>query len=557
MESVLLVGSIIGGLGLFLLAIGMMTDGLKLAAGNSLRTLLAKWSSTPFRGVVSGAAMTALVQSSSAVTVASLGFVNAGLLSMRHALGIVYGANIGTTMTGWLVAMVGFKLNIQAVALPMIGVGMILKLLKPNSRLASFGIAIAGFGLFFVGIDSLKTAFEGIVNTFDLSQFKAEGVEGFLMYLIIGFVMTVLTQSSSASIALTITAATSGMVGIYAAGAMVIGANIGTTSTAMFASIGATSSAKRVAAAQVVFNVATAVVAALILPLLFGLIHWITAVAEIDANPGITLAIFHTLFNLLGVALIFPLNDRLASFLEQRFVSLEEEASKPKHLDKNIAQTPDLAVNALILELLSVSDRFLHVYPKLFSQQCTEITAVEKGIHGVEALCQRISQFIVEVERAALSEDTTKALASLMRVEHYMLSSAQKTLAISAVIKRRDILSKPELEGQLLNYLSVINEFMRMVRWRQFDSSDALSLQFDLLDKEHHKLKSALVMGATRGDIAVAQMADAAECMEYLLQIAQMWIKVFVRIQQVEDSITTVNLIHGDSQNNSKTIEGA
>ena len=556
MESVVLLGSIIGGLGLFLLAIGMMTDGLKLAAGNALRTLLAKWSKTPFRGVVSGAAMTALVQSSSAVTVASLGFVNAGLLSMRHALGIVYGANIGTTMTGWLVAMVGFKLNIQAVALPMIGVGMILKLLKPNSRLASVGIAIAGFGLFFVGIDSLKTAFEGIVSTFDLSQFKAEGVEGFLMYLVIGFVMTVLTQSSSASIALTITAATSGMVGIYAAGAMVIGANIGTTSTAMFASIGATSSAKRVAAAQVVFNVATAVVAALILPLLFGLIHWVTAVAEIDADPGITLAIFHTLFNLLGVALIFPLNDRLASFLEQRFVSLEEEASKPKHLDKNIAQTPDLAVNALILELLSVSDRFLHVYPKLFSQQSSEITAVENDIHGVEALCQHISQFIVDVERAALSEETTKALASLMRVEHYMLSSAQKALAISAVSRRRDVLTKAELEGQLLNYLSVTNEFMRMVRWRQFDSSDALSLQFDLLDKEHHKVKSALVMGATQGDIAVTQMTDATECMEYLLQIVQMWVKVFVRIQQVEDSITTANLIHGDSQNNSKTIEG-
>ena len=557
MESVVLLGSIIGGLGLFLLAIGMMTDGLKLAAGNALRTLLAKWSKTPFRGVVSGAAMTALVQSSSAVTVASLGFVNAGLLSMRHALGIVYGANIGTTMTGWLVAMVGFKLNIQAVALPMIGVGMILKLLKPNSRLASVGIAIAGFGLFFVGIDSLKTAFEGIVSTFDLSQFKAEGVEGFLMYLVIGFVMTVLTQSSSASIALTITAATSGMVGIYAAGAMVIGANIGTTSTAMFASIGATSSAKRVAAAQVVFNVATAVVAALILPLLFGLIHWITAVAEIDADPGITLAIFHTLFNLLGVALIFPLNDRLASFLEQRFVSLEEEASKPKHLDKNIAQTPDLAVNALILELLSVSDRFLHVYPKLFSQQSSEITAVENDIHGVEALCQHISQFIVDVERAALSEETTNALASLMRVEHYMLSSAQKALAISAVSRRRDALTKAELEGQLLNYLSVTNEFMRMVRWRQFDSSDTLSLQFDLLDKEHHKVKSALVMGATQGDIAVTQMTDATECMENLLQIVQMWIKVFVRIQQVEDSITTANVIHGDSQNNSNTIEGA
>ncbi|WP_334020093.1 Na/Pi cotransporter family protein [Alteromonas sp. S015] len=552
MDSIVLLGNIIGGLGLFLLAIGMMTDGLKLAAGNALRTLLAKWSKTPFRGVVSGAAMTALVQSSSAVTVASLGFVNAGLLSMRHALGIIYGANIGTTMTGWLVAMVGFKLNIQAVALPMIGVGMILKLLKPNSRLASVGIAIAGFGLFFVGIDSLKTAFEGIVSAFDLSQFKAEGIEGFLIYLVIGFIMTVLTQSSSASIALTLTAATSGMVGIYAAGTMVIGANIGTTSTAMFASIGATSSAKRVAAAQVVFNVATAVVAALILPLLFGLIHWITVVVEIDANPGITLAIFHTLFNLLGVALIFPLNDKLASFLEQRFVSLQEEASKPKHLDKNIAQTPDLAVNALILELLSVSDRFIHVYPKLFSQQSSEITAVENDIHGVEALCQHISQFIVDVERAALSEETTKALASLMRVEHYMLSSAQKALAISAVSRRRDVLTKAELEGQLLNYLSVTNEFMRMVRWRQFDSSDALSLQFDLLDKEHHKVKSALVMGATQGDIAITQMTDATECMEFLLQIVQMWIKVFSRIQQVEDSITTADSTRGDSQQNVK-----
>ena len=548
MESVVLLGSIIGGLGLFLLAIGMMTDGLKLAAGNALRTLLAKWSKTPFRGVVSGAAMTALVQSSSAVTVASLGFVNAGLLSMRHALGIVYGANIGTTMTGWLVAMVGFKLNIQAVALPMIGVGMILKLLKPNSRLASVGIAIAGFGLFFVGIDSLKTAFEGIVSTFDLSQFKAEGVEGFLMYLVIGFVMTVLTQSSSASIALTITAATSGMVGIYAAGAMVIGANIGTTSTAMFASIGATSSAKRVAAAQVVFNVVTAVVAALILPLLFGLIHWITAIAEIDANPGITLAIFHTLFNVLGVALIFPMNDKLASFLERRFVSFEEEASKPKYLDKNIAQTPDLAVNALILELLSIADRFLNTYPKLLSQRSNETNVVENEINVVETLCQHVSQFIVEVERAALSEETTKALSLLMRVEHYVYSIAQKSSAILMLSSRREKLSRPELEGQLLNHLSVTTEFMKMVRWRQFDNSEALNLQFGLLEKEHHKLKSALVLGATQGDIAVAQMTDATECMEYLLQIAQMWVKVFSRVQQVEDSITTANVSQTDSQ---------
>jgi len=334
---------------------------------------------------------------------------------------------------------------------------------------------------------------------------------------------------------------------------MVIGANIGTTSTALFASIGATSSAKRVATAQVIFNVTTAIVAALVLPLLFAFINWITAVADLEAAPGITLAIFHTLFNLLGVALILPLNDWLTSFLERRFVSLEEKASKPKHLDKNIAQTPDLAVNALILELLSLSDRFLSVYPKLLSQQSSEITVVENDLKSVEMLCQHISQFIVEVEREALSEQTTEALASLMRVEHYMLSNAQKAEAISALSRRREVLAQPMLEGQFTNYLSVTNEFMKMVRWRQFDSSDALNVQFDLLDKEHHTLKSALVLQATQGDISISQMTDATECMEFLLQIVHMWIKVFSRIQQVEDSITTANSTHGDTQQN---VEG-
>ncbi len=552
MEHLLLLGNIIGGLGLFLLAIGMMTDGLKLAAGNALRTLLAKWSKTPLRGVMSGAAMTALVQSSSAVTVASLGFVNAGLLSMRHALGIVYGANIGTTMTGWLVALVGFKINIQAIALPMIGAGMLLKLLRPNSRLASAGVALAGFGLFFVGIDTLKLAFEGMVSTFDLGQFTASGVSGFLLYLALGFAMTVLTQSSSASIALTITAATSGMVGIYAAGAMVIGANIGTTSTAIFASIGATSSAKRVASAQVIFNVATAIVAGLILPFLFAFIHWLTRTFELDANPGITLAIFHTLFNLMGVILIFPLNDKLANFLERRFVSLEEQASRPKHLDKNIAQTPVLAVNALILELLSVADRFLHVYPQLLSGRQSDLNDVEKKLSVVETLCAHVSQFIVEVERSALSKDTTEALAKLMRVEHYMLYCTQKAEATIALSRSREVLSKSELEGKVNNYLSETHEFLRMVRWRQFESSESLTVQFELLEKEHHSLKSALVLGATQGQVAVSQMTDATECMENLLQIVQMWTKAFSRIQQVEDSISTPSA--GDNNQQSATV---
>ena len=148
------IGMLAGGIGLFLLAVRMITDGLKLAAGGKLRDLLGHWTYTHTRGIFTGLAVTALVQSSSAVTVATIGFVNAGLLSLYQSLGVIYGANIGTTMTGWLVSLVGFNIKIEAFALPLIGIGMLLRLARGSSRLGSLGEALAGFGLFFVGIDT-------------------------------------------------------------------------------------------------------------------------------------------------------------------------------------------------------------------------------------------------------------------------------------------------------------------------------------------------------------------------------------------------------------------
>ena len=268
-QTIIISGMLLGGLGMFLLAVTMITDGLKATAGPAFRQLLANWTRSPLHGIFSGIAITAIVQSSSAVTVATIGFVNAGIINMRQALGIVYGSNIGTTMTGWLVAIIGFKINVDAFALPMIGLGMILKLTGGENKRASIGLALVGFGLFFIGIDVLKDAFGGLVEAIDLAKFTIEGFTGVLMYLGIGFLMTLLTQSSSAAIAITLTAATGGVVGINAAAAMVIGANVGTTSTAALAVIGATPNAKRVASAHILFNVGTGAVALLILPILF------------------------------------------------------------------------------------------------------------------------------------------------------------------------------------------------------------------------------------------------------------------------------------------------
>ncbi|MDX2505609.1 MAG: Na/Pi symporter [Gammaproteobacteria bacterium] len=332
-----------------MLAVTMITDGLKSAAGHALRNMLGKWTRSPAHGILSGLTITAIVQSSSAVTVATIGFVNAGLLSMYQALGVVYGSNIGTTMTAWLVAIIGFKINVEAFALPIIGLGMLLNLTGGESKRAPLGMALVGFGLFFIGIDVLQDAFDGLVATIDLNRFTVQGVWGVLMFVGIGFLMTVLTQSSSAAIAITLTATTGGVLGLYAAAAMVIGANVGTTSTAAIAVIGATSNAKRVAGAHIIFNVSTAIVALMTLPLLFLVVENTEKLLGLESVPAVTLAMFQTTFNILGVLLMFPLSRRLADFLEKRFVTQEEIEGRPRYLDKTVAVSPILAINALAL----------------------------------------------------------------------------------------------------------------------------------------------------------------------------------------------------------------
>lgn len=534
METLTLTGTILGGLGLFLLAIGMMTDGLKLAAGSSLRRLLSKTSRTPLRGIVSGFVMTSVVQSSSAVTVASLGFVNAGLISMRHALGIIYGANVGTTMTGWLVALIGFKLNIQVFALPLIGVGMLMKLFRPGDRIGAFGLALVGFGLFFVGIDILKGAFEGMVQAFDISQFTADGLVGVITFLLVGIVMTILTQSSSAAIALTITAASSGVVGVYAAAAMVIGANIGTTSTALIASIGATSNAKRVAAAQVIFNATTALVALGLLPVLFYLINFITGWVDVEADVAVALALFHTIFNILGVMLIYPLNDRLATFLEKRFEGWEEQASHPKYLDKTIAQTPDLAVNALMLELSSISEKILALYSKLVLQRRIASKQLADEIYVIKSLSSDVSQFIVSIESSALGEDTSNELATLMRVDQYFLTCTISLERLALFLKSREALTQDHLEQQVVDYFLTVYTFMELSGSELRAADASLSTQYEVISTKHDAIKAALIQSATNRQVTVEQMSNAIDCLAEGLRIAEQWLKAFSRLHALE-----------------------
>ncbi|TNF34791.1 MAG: Na/Pi cotransporter family protein [Gammaproteobacteria bacterium] len=533
MMDLSLAGAVIGGLGLFLLAVGMMTDGLRQAAGKSLRKILVQSTRTPYRGVLSGFLMTAIVQSSSAVTVASIGFVNAGLLSMRQALGVIYGSNIGTTITGWLVALIGFKLNIHAFALPMVGIGMIIRLVKREGRMAAAGMALVGFGLFFIGIDVLKGAFEGLVVALDITKIQVDGIAGILLFLLLGVVMTILMQSSSASIALTITAAATGVIGLYAAAAMVIGANVGTTSTAAIASIGATANAKRVALAQVLFNVGTATVALLLLPVLFIVVRTLEALLGLETEPAITLALFHSLFNVLGVLLVLPLNGRLATFLEGCFGKHEEAAMKPKYLDKTIAATPVLAVNALILELQGVAERVRQLVEMSIGTDASKGVAIMSEREIIRHLSSEVSAFIVNLERSPLSEETSHHLASLLRVDQYLFSCANDAADAFRYQPRLAEVHDEPVQKALHQYRRDIYALMDVS-----GGSDPLQALSDI-QACHDAAKAVILTAGTEGRLPFDDMIAVLDVIGEQLRMTQQWFKAMRYLAQVREETRT------------------
>jgi len=501
-----------GGLGLFLLAVGMITDGLKQAAGNGLRNLLAVWTRSPMHGIFTGLAITAIVQSSSAVTVATIGFVNAGLISMRQALGIIYGSNIGTTMTGWLVAVIGFKINVDAFALPLIGVGMILRLTGGSSRLAPLGWALAGFGLFFIGIDVLKNAFDGLVDTIDLDQFTVEGFRGVLIFVGIGFLMTVLTQSSSAAIAITLTAATGGVLDLNSAAAMVIGANLGTTSTAALAVIGATSNAKRVASAHILFNAGTGLVALLILPLLFWVAQQSGELLGMAENPAVTLALFHTVFNIFGVMLIFPLNTPLAAFLEKRFVSQEEIEGRPRYLDQTVAVSPSLAIDALLLEM----PRLLGIVKRMGLAAINPKSGAGKGLEKDELVLMKlaaaISDFINRLEREALTGEVSDQLSRILRAEQHVLAAADQALLYANALPEQGVISDESLNAELHRYHARVAALIELVNPgdRGF-SFDAYQQQLNRIEADYDALKVMLLQAGSGLSMPIPQMLEVID----------------------------------------------
>lgn len=310
MESAM---ALVGGLGMFLLGIHHLTEGMKSLAGDALRRALQKLVSGKLTGLLSGAVFTAIVQSSSAALITVIGFVSAGLVTHTQAVAVVLGANLGTTATSWLVAIFGLKVKISVAALPMLGLGGFLWLLGKGGFRA-IGAVLAGFGLVFTGIEYLQNGMAGIGWNLDG---VGGGPGGIWLLAGIGVVMTIIMQSSSAATATTLVALAAGTLNLDQAFAMVVGQNIGTTATALLAAIGGGPAVKRTAFAHVFFNLITGVIAMFLLRPLGDAARWLAQ--HMGDDPVLTLATFHTLFNLAGIVIFFPWLGAFAHGIE-RFI---------------------------------------------------------------------------------------------------------------------------------------------------------------------------------------------------------------------------------------------
>ena len=461
---------IIGGLGMFLFGMGLMSEGLKKVAGPRLRNLLESVTKRRVIGVLVGALVTCLIQSSSATTVMTVGFVNAGLLTLKQALCVVLGANVGTTFTAWLVSVFGIGgLKITAYALPAIGVGFLLRTVCRSERMRNTGLIILGFGLLFIGIGYMKDAFSGVKDSADVQQALIWLGHNPILAVLAGTVITILLQSSSASIMMVQILAFQGAFGmdwdiaLRVAIPFILGDNIGTTITAQLAALQTSRNAKRAAMGHTIFNVIGVLY---VLPLVwagwFGdAVEWITPFEVSQTTIMVHIAVAHSMFNVFNTMVFLPIIGWLEAVVMKIMpVSAREIAEKPVVLEKHLLNTPEIAIEQATREIVRMAE--------------SAKVAVNEAVEG-------------------LMENDRRKLDSCRRTEDAIDTFQYEITSYLAALATREISRK--LSAQLPVFLHTVNDLERVgdhavniveIAERKIDQKLAFS---DLAEQEAEQLK--------------------------------------------------------------------
>ncbi|MDM5271939.1 Na/Pi symporter [Sulfurovum sp. zt1-1] len=453
-DTILSVSQVLGGIGIFMIGMIIMTEGLRALAGDRIRKALMQFTKTPTSGAITGTITTAILQSSSATTVAAVGFVGAGLLAFPEALGIIFGANIGTTITGWMVALLGLDLKLGTVILPFILLGAILKLFF-RDKLAAVGYAIAGFGLIFVGIEWMQEAMSGMQSVL-LQRYLPEGsFIGYIQLLVMGIIVTVITQSSSAGVAATLTLLYSGLIEFDQAAALIIGMDVGTTFTAVMASVGGSVEVKRTGLSHVIYNFFTGAGALLLIT------PYMAAVSTLFPNvlnthAELALVGFHTFFNTLGVFIVVPLTRGFASMMERIIPS----KGTIEHYRFDDALLEDIPV-ALSLIQKYLQDEWrtvlLYMHYRLGRRKEAEKIDLEK----MEVRIEEIERFIDRINLSQNKDINWKRLIDVIHISDHLqrlVDRCQEDVEsieylISAQYSKEGFEMLCDLTGEVLKFL--------------------------------------------------------------------------------------------------------
>jgi len=496
----------IGGLCLFLFGMKVMSDGIQQSAGDRLKKALNFMTGNRFAGVFTGFVITAIIQSSSATTVMVVAFVNAGLLTLTQSIGVIMGANIGTTVTAWIVSLLGFSINISSMALPAVGIGFILSVTKWKYK--NLGELIMGFGFLFLGLDFLTKIMSVVSEYYDFNAIAVVSNLGFASVLLgagAGMVMTLLIHSSSAATAIILTMAFNGVVGFEMTASMVLGANIGTTIDAALASIGTKTAAKRAALVHVLFNVIGTVWALFLLKPLLAVVHVLTPGNPVAHDPAITthLAMLHTIFNTINTIIFLPFVNQFAKLVS--FIIREEESKEQElhyhftNFSSAITDTPELNIIRVEKEIRDMAGVVASMYAS-FSNVLGNLRNVDDREKAVTDLCEQLklkeeyademretlTGFLIECTRNQFYPRSESRITRLMRVIGDIEEMSDECYSISRLLEKsvlKNCAFKDEEMDDLVPYVNQVGEFLALLQ-EQMGNSPRVALAIQTVELE-------------------------------------------------------------------------
>jgi len=515
-----------GGLGLFLFGMAIMTEGLRGLAGNLLHRTLSRCTRSAATGALSGALVTAVLQSSSATTVAAVGFVSAGLLTFVQALGVVFGANLGTTVTGWLVALLGLKLSIGGLSLPLILLGALARLFG-RGRLASGGTALAGFGLIFLGISFLQQGMAGYEGVVTPDTFPDDTLEGRLLLVLLGVAITLVTQSSSAGVATALTAVYTGTIDFPQAAALVIGMDVGTTVTAALATVGGSLDTRRTGYSHVIYNLLTACGALLLLTPYTLAWEWL-APGGLAQHAELALVGFHTLFNFLGIVLVLPFAPAFAALMN-RLVAPGDEGLD-RRLDRLLLKEPAVALDAAVRAIREITADTLRLVGSLLEQperrDAEHLRRVGGAVDRLQEFVDGIHLLPEQVEDWRRLNSLIHLLDHLQRLLDRCEEEPERVETLAAVAPLRDAGA---------NMQEMIHQVLAELAAGEWDTAQHTTQQVHrVLERQAETLRSAIMAEMAAGRVDIPEGTAHLEAVRWLRRGAAHIARVFAHLQTLQ-----------------------